>query len=294
MARSNLSLPLLAALLGVACLSLMDAFMKGASLAVGAYSAALLRAVIGAGIMLPVWAVAGLRRPPPKAMNLHAERGVVSCFMALTFFYALTKLPIAETIAISFVAPLIALYLARILLGEEIRPTAIWGSVLGFCGTIVIVWGRLGRSDLDQDALLGLGAITVSALLYAYNFIVIRRQSVLAGPAEIAFFHSFVTAVILGAVAPLFFVNPDATVLSHTGAAAALTVAGSMAIAWAYARAEAQYLVPMEYSGFLWASLFGWVFFREAPAPATILGTALIVAGCLIAARRKRPEQTMV
>ena len=275
-------------------MSLMDAFMKGASLAIGAYSAALLRAVIGAVLVLPIWYGEGLRRPPRAVMRLHLERGIVSCFMALTFFYALTKLPIAETIAISFVAPLLTLYLARWLLGETIRRQAVWGSILGFAGTLVIVSARLGRSDFDRDALLGLAAILFSAMLYAYNFIVIRRQSQQAAPAEIAFFHSFVTAIILGLAAPLLFVAPDATILGHLGLAAALTVAGSMAIAWAYARAEAQLLVPMEYSGFLWASLFGWLFFREVVAPLTMLGTVLIVAGCWIAARRRPPEQTAV
>lgn len=294
MDRAPPLLPLLAALAGVAFMSLMDAFMKGASLAIGAYSAALLRAVIGAALVLPIWLAAGPRRPPAPVMKLHLERGAVSCFMALTFFYALTKLPIAETIAIGFVAPLLTLYLAHWLLGETIRRTAVWGSILGLAGTLVIVSARLGRSDFDHDALLGLASILISAVLYAYNFIVIRRQSQLAQPAEIAFFHSFVTVIILAAAAPLLFVAPDTRILAHTGAAAALTVAGSMAIAWAYARAEAQLLVPMEYSGFLWASLFGWLFFRETVAPLTILGTALIVAGCWIAARRRPPEQTAI
>ena len=294
MARAPLSLPVVAALLGVACLSLMDAFMKGAALAVGAFSAAWLRAVIGTAIMLPVWLANGARRPPKVVMKLHLERGVVSCFMALSFFYALTKLPIAETIAISFIAPLVALYLARILLGEVIARAAIWGSLLGFAGTLVIVSGRLQRGGLDPDAMLGLASILVSALLYAYNFIVIRRQSQVAGPVEVALFHSLIPALLLALAAPLLFQVPERVTFGETAVAAALTVSGAMMLAWAYARAEAQTLVPMEYSGFLWASLFGWLFFREGVAPATLLGTALIVLGCWIAARRKDTEQVLV
>ena len=294
MARIPVPLPIVAALLGVACLSLMDALMKGAALAVGAFSAAWLRAVIGTAMMLPIWLATSARRPPKAVMKLHIERGVVSCFMALSFFYALTKLPIAETIAISFIAPLVALYLARALLGEVIARSAIWGSLLGFLGTVVIVSGRLGRGGFDPDALLGLVSILVSALLYAYNFIVMRRQSQVAGPVEVALFHSLVTALLLALAAPFVFQLPNGVTLGETGASAALTVVGAMMLAWAYARAEAQVLVPMEYSGFLWASLFGWLFFREAVAPATLLGTALIVLGCWIAARRKDTEQVLV
>ena len=224
MARAPIPLPVVAALLGVACLSLMDAFMKGAALAVGAFSAAWLRAVIGTAIMLPVWLATGARRPPRAVMKLHIERGVVSCFMALSFFYALTKLPIAETIAISFIAPLVALYLARALLGEVIARSAIWGSLLGFAGTLVIVSGRLGRDGLDRDAVLGLVSILVSALLYAYNFIVMRRQSQVAGPVEVALFHSLVTALLLALAAPLLFQFPGRVALGETAASAALTV----------------------------------------------------------------------
>ena len=292
--RHSLPLPILTALAGVAFLSLMDAFMKGAALAIGAFSAAWLRALIGTALMVPIFFAAGARRPPRAAMKLHIERGTVSCFMAVTFFYALTKLPLAETIAISFIAPLVALYLAHVLLGEAVSRAAVWGSLLGFVGAIVIVSNRLGSAGFDRDAVLGLASILVSALLYAYNFIVMRRQSHVAKPAEIALFHSGVTAAILAVAAPFLFRIPDAGVLGATAASAALTVMGAMLLAWAYARAEAQVLVPMEYSGFLWAVLFGWLFFRETVSPVTVLGTVLIVIGCWIAARKQDTEQVVV
>jgi drug/metabolite transporter (DMT)-like permease len=58
-------------------------------------------------------------------------------------------------------------------------------------------------------------------------------------------------------------------------------------LSWAYARAQAQVLVTVEYTAFIWASIFGWLFFREAVTLTTIIGTALIVTGCIIAARHK-------
>ncbi|MEL6876966.1 MAG: DMT family transporter, partial [Pseudomonadota bacterium] len=50
---------------------------------------------------------------------------------------------------------------------------------------------------------------------------------------------------------------------------------------------EAQALVPTEYSAFLWAGLFGWLFFQEVVTIPTIAGTVLIVAGCWIATRKR-------
>ena len=62
-------------------------------------------------------------------------------------------------------------------------------------------------------------------------------------------------------------------------------------LGWANAREEAQVLVAMEYSGFLWAALFGWLFFAETVTPTVLMGTLLIVIGCAIATRRSpRPR----
>ena len=287
--RHHSLLPFAAALAGVGFLSLMDAFMKEAALATGAYTATVLRAFIGAALIAPVWLSRGPAMPTKAVWKLHWTRGVVSAFMALTFFYALTLLPLAAAIALSFIAPLIALYLARVLLGEVISRAAILASVLGFAGTLVIVGGRIGQGVFDQRAALGVASLFVSALLYAYNFIVIRRQAQVAGPLEIATFHSGIGGLVLLTLAPFLWTPPAGEALMPLLAAGALTVAGSLAIAWAYARAEANVLVPTEYSGFVWAALFGWLFFREAVTLPTLAGTALIVTGCWLATRPARP-----
>ena len=283
--------PFAAAAAGVGFLALMDAFMKDAALAAGAYSVTVLRSLIGAAIIAPVWLIRRSAWPSRAALKLHIERGIISAFMALSFFYAITTMPLAEAIAISFVAPIVALYFARVFLGEEIRREAIIASVMGFAGTIVIIGGQigLGQSDakpVSDDFAYGLAAMGFSALLYAYNFVVIRKQSQAAGPVEIATFHSGVGGVVLLLFAPFFWSTPGNEALVSVTAAGALTVAGAMAIAWAYARAETQALVPIEYTGFLWASLFGWLFFREAVTLPTLIGAGLIVAGCWIATRK--------
>jgi S-adenosylmethionine uptake transporter len=84
---------------------------------------------------------------------------------------------------------------------------------------------------------------------------------------------------------------PAVATLGPIAAAAALASASLLLISWAYARAETQVLVPIEYSAFLWAMLFGWLFFGETVGAATQAGAVLIVIGCWIAAP-KPTEQT--
>ena len=59
-----------------------------------------------------------------------------------------------------------------------------------------------------------------------------------------------------------------------------------MMMSWAYARAETKILIPVEYTAFAWATLLGWLWFDERVTLATLVGTALIVLGCLRAARQ--------
>jgi drug/metabolite transporter (DMT)-like permease len=181
--------PVLATALGIGLLSLMDALMKMASLELGAYMAAVVRSTLACLLIAPLWLASRPQWPSRSVLKVHVIRGVVGSMMALSFFYSLTKLPLAETIAISFIAPLVSLYLAAAILGEEVRPRAVWGSVLGLVGVLVIVGGKFGRGNLNTETWLGLAAIIVSALLYAWNLVLQRQQAMVAKPTEIATFY---------------------------------------------------------------------------------------------------------
>lgn len=285
-------LPYAVTLVGIGLFSLMDALMKGASIAVGAYSALLLRSVIGLALIGPVWLATRRHWPAPATLRVHVIRGVVGAAMAFTFFWGLARVPLAEGIALSFVAPLIALYLAALLLGERVAPRAVGASVMGLGGVTVIVLGRAGQGGWHAEAIWGTASILASSILYAWNLVLQRQQSLLADPIEVATFQTGVVGLTLLLFAPFLFAMPEPGAWPGIGAAAVLALAASMLFAWAYARAEAQALVPLEYSGFLWASLFGWLLFDEPLRVPVLLGACLIVAACRIAAPRKRPEQT--
>jgi len=292
MARSPHVLPFAAALAGVGLFSLMDALMKGASLAVGAYSALLVRSAIGLSLAAPLWLATRREWPSRRAVRLHLLRGAVGAAMAFTFFWGLARLPLAEAIALSFVAPLVALYLAAVLLGETIARSAIMASLLGIAGVVLIAWARLGSELSHPQAALGILAVLASSMLYAWNLVLQRQQALVARPAEVAAFQNAVVATLLALFAPWWLTLPDGEMLGWIAAAAVLAVTGAMVLSWAYGRAEAQHLVPLEYTGFLWAVLFGWLFFREAVTVPTLAGAAMIVVACWIAAPKKRPEQT--
>lgn len=292
MNRNPALYPFLITLAAIALLSLMDGFMKSAALAVGAYSALVIRSAMSVSLVGPVWAWQGAKWPPRPALRLHLIRGVITSFMALTFFSALVYLPLAEAIALSFISPILALALAALVLKETIGGKTMLAAILGLVGVGVIVGGRIGQEAMSDEAALGVALVLFSAMLYAWNLILQRQQALVAKPVEIATFQSAISGLVLLLGAPFFLTVPSqAAEWRDIGLAALLGVSGSLMLAWAYARAEAQVLVPIEYTGFAWAALFGWLFFGETVELATIAGALLIIIGCWIAAPRKHTEQ---
>ncbi|MBK6739320.1 MAG: DMT family transporter [Haliea sp.] len=280
------ALPFTVATVGIATFAAMDAVMKGLSIELGAYNAMLWRTAIGLLIAIALFLWKRTRWPQRRVIRLHVWRGVLTSLMAFLFFWGLAYVPLAEAIGLSFIAPLIALYLAAVLLGERIGDKAVLASVIGFAGALVIVGGRWS-GEYGEDVGKGIIAILLSAVLYAYNLILQRQQALVAEPVEIAFFQNATMLTVYACLAPWLAVVPALHQLPSLAGAAVLGMTSLLLLSWAYARAEANILIPVEYTAFIWAVLFGWLVFAETVTVATLGGTALIVVGCFIAARQK-------
>jgi S-adenosylmethionine uptake transporter len=163
--RSSHFLPVVSVTAGIAVFSLMDATIKAASIAAGVFTALWLRSVIGTVLTLPLWLASGGPAQFRRAnLRIHAVRSAVVVCMAPLFFWGLVRMPMAEGIALSFIAPLIALYLAAVLLGERIRPEAIIASLFGLAGVAVIAVAKFGGPDAAGASLPGFFAILGSAV----------------------------------------------------------------------------------------------------------------------------------
>ena len=288
----SVAVPFAIASTGIATFAIMDVLMKGLSIQIGAYNAMLWRTLISlflAGILF-YWKKRSW--PERSTLRVHIWRGMVTSLMAFLFFWGLAYVPLAEAIGLSFIAPLIALYLAAVLLKEDIDKRAVWASLVGFSGTFVVVAGKLG-TDYSDEMGMGIAAILLSAVLYAYNLILQRQQALLAEPIEITFFQNGTVLAIYLVFSPFLAVIPPLELVPHIAAAALFAIVSLLLLSWAYARAQAKVLIQVEYTAFIWAALFGWWVFDEQVTSATLIGTALIVAACLAAARR-RPKEVVL
>lgn len=279
------ALALAVAAAGIGLFSIMDAFMKSLSLAIGVYNALLWRtgtATIFGGI---AWVWSGAERPTPKAMRLHLLRGGIASAMTVLFFWGLARVPMAQAISLTYIAPLLALLLGAVVLGERVGARVVGASIVALGGVGVILLGQRSTAAGPQ-AFEGALAILASAVLYSCNLIVARVQSQAAKPAEIAFLQSAIVCAVLLLAAPWLLVLPPAGEWWKIVAAAGLATGSLFLLAWAYGHGETGYLAMTEYTSFVCAAVLGWLVFGEAVAPMTFAGAAIIVAACLYAARR--------
>ena len=274
------------AAIGIFVFSGMDAVMKGLVIALGVYTTMFWRSVAAALFSGAIYAVRRRGWPSRVAMRLHVGRALVATVMALSFFWGLARVPMAQAIALAFIAPIIALFLAAWLLKERIPRGSVIACICAAGGIALILTGQ-ARADLGEDALAGTIAILVSAVCYAFNIILMRAQSQVAGAVEVAFWQSLVVTVCLGLAAPWFVDIPDPRHAPMILFAAVLSTVSLFLLSWAYQHGEASYLAPTEYTSFVWAAILGWVVFAEPLSAWTLAGAALIVVGCFIAARGK-------
>jgi len=279
----------LVGVLGIALFSGMDAVMKGLVIAIGTIATMFWRNLIGIGLSGALYLPRRSGWPSAATMRIHLARGLLSTGMGFLFFWGLARVPLAQAIALAFIAPLIALYLASLMLKETVGRRTVAASMIAFAGVVVIFIGQ-AQADLGREALIGSFAILVSAALYALNIILMRQQALVADPLEITFFQSVIVTASLLLIVPFVGIAvPPPPVWPALLLAAVLAISSLLLLSWAYARAEASYLAATEYTSFLWAALFGWLLFDERVSPYTLAGAALIVAGCILAARR--PEE---
>src|SRR5215218_957714 len=136
----------------------MDAVMKALVIAIGIFAVSVWRSLLNLGIAGALYLPRRLPWPSRSTLRIHVVRAVVITIMAFLFFWGIGRVPLAQAIAMTFIAPLIALLLAALFLHEQIGPRSIVGSVIAFAGVLIIVVGQ-ARAELGREVLLGSLAI---------------------------------------------------------------------------------------------------------------------------------------
>ena len=279
--------PLLVALAAVVLACAMDAIIKHLGATYSALTIAFARFGFGALVASGIYAFV---RPGPIARGaivIHVLRGLSIVFSALTFFYALAVLPLAEANVLGFAAPLYVPFLARALLKERLSAMSLAAAAAGFIGVVIAAY-RPGGAPMDARHWSGIAAVCVSAPLYALSVVMLRYRAAADGPVRIGVMGNVLPALFLAVPALTLAPLPAMRDLPVFMAVGALGATFWLMLTWAYAHAPAQRIAPLDYTSLIWASLWGYLFFQEIPRPQTLLGAAIIVCACLLLAWEER------
>lgn len=280
--------PILIYVVGIAFFCAMDALMKLLVAGNPAVMATFWRYAAAIPFILPLWWREG--RPPVTAemLPVNLARAVAGSLSAVTFFWGLSVIPLAEAVTIAFIAPLLIPPLAALILKERLQGGNLAAGLAGFAGVLVAV--GFDPASLAGPRALGVGAVLFAALCYALVIVLTRMRAARDGPSMLSLLNALFSSLLIGAV--MLATVPSGQWLPRGAdwwAVIAVGLCGAVAlqfIARAYARAEAQVLAPFEYTALGWAALFGWVFFAEPVSLRTWAGAAIIAGACLWQARR--------
>lgn len=275
--------PIALGAIGVLLLSAMDAVIKHLSAGHGVLAIAFGRYVFGALAAGAIWVQAGRPRIDAEMWRAHFFRGVLIVIVALTFFYALSVLALAEAIALAFVAPLLVPFFAWAVAGEKPRASSLAACGVGFVGALIAVQTSAEASS-DPRRVSGVIAVLISAAAYAWALALLRTRADRDGPAAVGLLQTLIPCALVAGPAIALSPMPAPEALPWFALMGLLGATGWYVLIVAYSRAQAQVLAPLDFTGLIWASAFGFFLFRETPPAQLYLGAALIVVACLYAA----------
>lgn len=277
-------LAILAICAGVAFLVANDAVAKVLTDRYPPIQIVFLRNLIAVPIIAAlILAMFGRQAMRSNHLPLHALRGMLMTLGAWMYFTGLIYLPLAESTALVFSAPIFITALSVPLLGEHVGWKR-WSAVLlGFVGVLVIV--QPGGATFQMAALLPVG----TALCYAIFMMSARWIGRGERLWTMMFFAMFFPMLYAAPMAMAFWEPVQAADIGLFLAIAAFGSFGLALIGQAFRLAPAAVVAPFDYTALIWATGLGWLIWSDIPGMTTIIGAAIIVlSGVIILLREAR------
>lgn len=205
---------------------------------------------------------------------------------SLLIGFALQRMPVAETTAITFLAPILLVGVAGPLLGERTGWVGWTATLAGFAGVLIIV--RPGSGLVASGVILVLCAVVTNLGYQLLSRVLAASESTFA-----LLFYTALTGSVLYGLALPWFIEDRAPGLFEALLMLSLGVYGGLGhflFTAAFRYAPASLLAPLNYLQLLWAGLLGWTVFGHVPDPVSLAGMAMIAgSGVLVALKTRQP-----
>ena len=265
----------------------VTAIVKALGSDVPAAQAAFLRYATGLVFLLPMLGAVRAARMTRRQVALFAWRGAAHAAGVALWFFAMTRIPLAEVTAMNYLSPVYVTLGAALLLGERLSGTRALAVLGGLVGAAIIL--RPGFREVSDGHVAMLG----TALLFAASYLIAKRMSAeVSATVVVAMLSAFVTV----GLAPLAWAVWAPVTWAQVGAlfaVAALATAGHWTMTKAFAAAPIGVTQPVAFLQLVWATLLGAFAFGEALDPWVALGGAVIVGSVTAVAWREGRAATL-
>lgn len=254
------------------CFVAVNALVKLYGQGLPAAQSAFIRFLFGIVFLAPVL-VRVARQGIPRALAApFILRGALHTLAVMLWFYAMTRIPIAEVTAIGFLNPIVATLGAAILLGEVLSWRRGVAILVALLGALVVL--RPGVRTLDTGHFAQMGA----AVAFGLSYLVARRLAQRA-PADVVVAIMALTVTIgLAPMAIAVWVPPSWAQIMGMGLVAVFATAGHYTMTRAFAVAPMAVTQPVTFLQLIWASLLGVAMFAEPFDPMVLVGGAMMIA----------------
>lgn len=251
---------------------LVTALVKYMGPRLPAAEAAFLRYAIGLVFLLPALGAMKEAHLTRRQWTLFSLRGFFHALGVILWFFAMTRIPIAEVTAMNYLAPIYVTILAAFFLGERLAMRRIIAVVLGLVGAVVIL--RPGFREVSMGHL----AMLFAAVVFAGSYILAKVLADEVKPSVVVAMLSIFVTLGLAPFAIPVWITPTGEELMILFAVAFCATAGHYTMTLAYAAAPLTVTQPITFLQLVWATLLGLVAFGEPIDIWVVLGGALILA----------------
>jgi drug/metabolite transporter (DMT)-like permease len=222
----------------------------------------------------------------------HLLRGIIGGCGMFSGFVALTYLPLPDTVAIGYAAPLITIVLAAVVLKETVRAYRWSAVILGFVGVLIMLTPHLSAGNIARGLSGGPAIGALFALLAAFCAagaqIQVRRLTQSEKTGAIVLYFSLLTTGFGLFTAMFGWRMPDFGDFVLMVCVGIVGGIGQILLTQSYRYADASLVAPFEYTTMVWALLIGWFVFGDLPRPIVILGAAIVALAGLFVIWRER------
>ncbi len=264
--------------------------LASSSVPVGQITAA--RFVVQCALMAPfVWVMGLSLRVAQGQWLALLFRAVLLLGSTFCFIAAIRVMPLADALAIVFVAPFIVLLVGKFYMGEDVGPRRVGAAIVGFVGVLFVI----------QPSFAAFGAVALfplgTAVGFAFYILVTRGLSRRVHPVTLQFHTGMIASLLCLPVMLLAQdtgselldpVWPEGTAWLWLLGVGFFATLSHMMMTYALSLAPSATLAPLQYLELPVATLLGYLVFRDFPNTLTLTGIGIIIGAGLYMIHRER------